>query len=82
MTQDSEWADPHAHHPQASPRKTAGGVRVRTADLVAPADVADIARLRAQWSEHLGYGPDPTYEHRLAGFLLRHRRYAGSGWPM
>ena len=46
---------------------------MRTADLVAPADVADIARLRAQWSEHLGYGPDPTYEHRLAGFLLRHQ---------
>ncbi len=66
------WADPHAAHPQASPRKTAGGVRVRRADLLAPADVADIARLRAQWSDFLGCPPDPTYDDRLADFLARH----------
>jgi GNAT superfamily N-acetyltransferase len=68
-----DWADPRGGYPQASPRKTAGGVRVRAADLLNLGDVADIARLRGQWSEYLGYGADPTYEERVADFLARHR---------
>ena len=73
MSAPDDWEDPLGGWPQASPRKTAGGVRVRVADLLEPGDVADIARLRGQWSDHLGYGPDPTYPDRVADFLARHR---------
>lgn len=63
---------PRAEYPQASPRKTAGGLRVRRADLLGRADVADIARLRAQWSDFMGYGSEAAYPDHMADFLARH----------
>lgn len=66
------WVDPSADVPRAS-RTTAVGIRVRAAGLLGSSDVADIARLRGQWSTHLGYGADPSYDERLADFLARHQ---------
>ncbi|MBW3084444.1 hypothetical protein KEM60_00632 [Austwickia sp. TVS 96-490-7B] len=67
------WEDPRNNFPQASPRKAAGGIRVRAADLTSPDDAADVARLRGQWSTHLGYGAESSYEDRIIDFLRRHK---------
>lgn len=69
----SAWTHPRADHPQVSPRKTAGGLRVRCADLGDEGDIRDITRLRAQWSEFMGYADEPAFQDRMTEYLAQRR---------